>query len=67
MAPLGTDVYYCQIDAVQGAGIPDDMIPNDATRGNGPYPLTNSVTIIATPDGGGTPVTLTDSVTAKFN
>lgn len=68
LAPLGTDVYYCQIDAVQGAGLPpDDSIPDDATRGNGPYPLTNSVTIIATPDGGGTPVTLTDTVTANFN
>ena len=48
-------MYYRQIDAVQGAGITDDIIPNDATPGNCPYPLTNSVTIIATPVGGGTP------------
>jgi hypothetical protein len=67
LAPLGTVVYYCQIDAVQDAGLPGDSIPSNATRGAGPYPLTNSVTITATPDGGGTPVTLTDSVTANFN
>jgi hypothetical protein len=63
----GTDVYYCQIDAIAGAGISGDSIPGTATSGNGPYPLTNSVTITATPDGGGTPVVLTDSVTANFN
>jgi hypothetical protein len=30
------------------AGLPNDRIPNDATLGGGPYPLTNSVTITAT-------------------
>jgi hypothetical protein len=67
LAPLGTVVYYCQIDAIGGAGLPDDGIPIDAFAGGGPYPLTNSVTLTATPDGGGTPVTLTDTVTANFN
>ena len=60
-------MYYCQIDVIGGAGLSGDSIPDDATPGLGPYPLTNAVTIIATPDGGGTPVTLTDSVTANFN
>jgi hypothetical protein len=27
LAPLGTDVYYCQIDAISGAVLPDDGIP----------------------------------------
>jgi hypothetical protein len=67
LAPLGTVVYYCQIDAIGGAGLPGDNIPGGATPGQGPYPLTNTVTVVATPDGGGTPVTLTDTVTANFN
>ncbi len=67
LAPGGTDVYYCSIDPTGGAGIPGDSIPVGAQSGNGPYPLSNSVTITATPDGGGNPVILTDSVTANFN
>ena len=67
LAPLGTDVYYCEIDPTAGAGFPGDSIPDDAIPGLGPYPLTNSVTMTAAPVGGGTSVTLTDSVTANFN
>jgi hypothetical protein len=67
LASLGTVVYYCQIDAVGGAGLPGDSIPDLAVVGGGPYPLTNTATITATPDGGGDPVTLTDTVTANFN
>lgn len=69
LAPLGTDVYYCQIDAIGGAGLPGDMIPVgvEPGSGGGPFPLTNSATITATPDGGGDAVTLTDTVTANFN
>jgi hypothetical protein len=60
-------VYLCQIDPTGGAGIPGDMIPDGATSGGGPDPLTNSVTFTATPVGGGKSVTLTDSVIANFN
>lgn len=67
LAAGGTQVYYCEIDVIAGAGIAGDMIPDDATVGGGPYPLTNSVTVTATPDAGGDPVTLTDAVTANFN
>jgi hypothetical protein len=42
-------------------------IPNDATQGGRPLPAHHAVTITAAPDGGGTPVTLTDTVTANFN
>jgi hypothetical protein len=67
LASLGTVVYYCQIDAIGGAGLPGDSIPDGASSGQGPYPLTNSVSVTATPVGGGSPVTLTDTVTANFN
>ncbi|HEX4323319.1 MAG TPA: hypothetical protein VHZ77_01685 [Gaiellaceae bacterium] len=69
LAPFGTDVFYCQIDAIGGAGLPGDSIPDGVTPGlgEGPFPLSNTATITATPDGGGTPVTLTDSVTANFS
>jgi hypothetical protein len=67
LSPLGTDVYTCEIDPTWGTGLPGDSIPSDpATAGPGPFPLTNSVTFTATPVGGGTAVTLTDSVTANF-
>lgn len=66
LAPLGTDVYFCQIDAIAGAGIPGDSIPGDTSTG-GPFPLINTVAITATPNGGGTPVVLTDTVTANFS
>jgi hypothetical protein len=69
LAPLGTDVFYCQIDAIGGAGLPDDMIPVGVFPGSGlgPFPVSNTATVTATPDGGGTPVTLTDTVTANFS
>jgi hypothetical protein len=67
LGSLGTVVYYCQIDAIGGAGLPGNSIPDNARPNQGPYPLTNTVTVTATPDGGGTPVTLTDTVTANFN
>ena len=61
LSPLGTDVYFCQIDAIAGAGFAGDSL--GATGGQ----LTNTVNITATPDGGGTPVALTDTVTANFS
>jgi hypothetical protein len=67
LAAQGTVVYYCQIDPIGGAGIAGDSIPDGAVPGGGPYPLTNAVSVVATPVGGGDPVTLTDSVTANFN
>jgi hypothetical protein len=65
----GTDVYYCQIDGIGGAGLPGDMIPSGVEPGSsgGPFPLTNTATVTATPDGSGTPLTLSDTVTANFN
>jgi hypothetical protein len=60
---LGTFVYTCDIDAIPGA----DDIPTGATAGEGPYTLTNTVTVVATPVGGGTPVTLTDTVSASLD
>jgi hypothetical protein len=45
------------------------MIPVGVVPGSpgGPFPLTNTATVTATPAGGGTPVTLSDTVTANFN
>jgi hypothetical protein len=60
---LGTFVYTCDVDAIAGVG----TIPSNAVPGAGPYSLSNAVTVVATPVGGGTPVTLTDSVTASLN
>jgi hypothetical protein len=60
---LGTVVYTCDIDAIPGA----DGIPPDAVPGGEPHTLTNTVTVVATPDGGGSPVTLTDTVSASLN
>jgi hypothetical protein len=69
LAPGGTDVFYCQIDGIGGAGLPGDMIPAGVVPGSpgGPFPLTNTATVTATPAGSGTPVTLSDTVTANFN
>lgn len=66
LAPLGTDVYTCEIDMTFGAGLPGNGIPDPVTPGV-VYPVTNTVIVVATPDGGGTPVTLTDTVTANFS
>jgi hypothetical protein len=66
LGPNSSVVYYCQIDAIDDAGLPGDSIPDTATRGNGPFPLTNTVTIVTT-DPSNNSVTLTDSVTANFN
>jgi hypothetical protein len=63
LSALGTVVYTCQIDAIPGA----DGIPADAAPGGAPDMLTNTVTVVATPTGGGSQVTLTDSVTASLN
>ena len=59
----GTVVYTCDVDANPGVG----DIPASATVGHGPYTLTNTVSIVATPVGGGSSVTLTDTVTASLN
>lgn len=64
---FGTVVYTCSVDAVQGAGITGDSIPLNAFPGQGPYPLTNTVTVTATPNDGSGAVLLTDAVTANFN
>jgi hypothetical protein len=53
----GTFTYTCNVDTYVG-GVPG------ITHSGGP--LTNTVTVTATPVGGGTPVTLTDSVTATL-
>jgi hypothetical protein len=51
------------------ANVYGDMFPVGVgpNSGGGPFPLTNTATVTATPDGGGTPVILSDSVTANFN
>ena len=58
---FGNVVYTCSIDPVAGAGIPDDIIPS------GGGPLTNTVTVTATPNDGSGAVLLTDAVTANFS
>ncbi len=58
---FGTVVYTCSIDPVAEAGIPDDIIPS------GGGPLTNTVTVTATPNDGSGAVLLTDAVTANFS
>ena len=60
---LGTFVYTCDIDAIPGAG----GIPANAAPGGAADTLTNTVTVVATPVGGGSPVTLTDTVSASVN
>jgi hypothetical protein len=42
-------------------------IPRGRRAGPGPYTLTNTVTALATPVGGGSAATLTDTVTASLN
>jgi hypothetical protein len=63
----GSFVYTCEIDPIPGAGISGDSIPTTAIPGQGPYPLTNTVNVTATPNDGSGAVILTDSVTANFN
>lgn len=56
-------VYTCDVDALPGeSGIPDNAAP-----GGTPDTLTNTVTVAATPVGGGASVTLTDGVSASVN
>jgi hypothetical protein len=59
----GSFVYTCEIDPVPG----EVGIPSDATVGGGPYPVTNTVSVLATPNDNSGAVTLTDSVTANFS
>ncbi len=63
LSALGTVVYTCDIDAIPGAG----GIPANAEPGGAADTLTNTVTVVATPVGGGSPVTLTDTVSASLN
>jgi hypothetical protein len=57
----GTFQYTCSIDAIPGAGA-GVITPLGVTGGT----LTNIVTVTATPAGGGSAVTLTDTVTATI-
>jgi hypothetical protein len=63
LAAGGTFQYTCSVDANSG----NFGIPGNAEAGQGPYPLVNTATVTATPVGGGTSVTLTDSVTTNLN
>ncbi len=63
---MGTVVYTCNVDVIPGIGDPV-QIPADAQPGQGPYPYTNTATVMAVPSGGGTAVMLTSSVTASAN
>ena len=58
----GVVVYTCDVDANPGVG----EIPIDAASGPGPYTLTNTVNVTASPVGGGTDVPLTDTVVANI-
>ena len=62
VAANSTAVFTCNLDVLPGVG----GIPSGATPG-GQYTLTNSVTVTATPSGGGTQVVLTDTVTASVS
>ncbi|HEX5269012.1 MAG TPA: hypothetical protein VFW33_00930, partial [Gemmataceae bacterium] len=66
LAANGTVVYNCNIDVIPGIGNPV-AIPTNATPGGGPYTYPNTVTVVATPAGGGTALTLTSTVTASVN